>query len=241
MAIDAQYSKEVRTNLSYFPCWEPGDKVSPGDVGELIKGVFHLQTTLGAMFPELQVKIGHDAKPNRSSFQSENSVSFQFKPVVAVPGGGPAGAVGSVEITFSRGGAVVFQAANCSRRFIENLHETREYIASHLYAWPKGYAFVSHVEDAESFVVFVSSGAGESVSLDGKLEMLQQFKLAEGSVSAASVQNIGYQRMSTGPILLRLYGPGFWGGIKLLAGGEGKPEGLEGEVPELSARDPVFD
>lgn len=241
MSISAQYSKEIRKNLSYFPSWEPGDTVSPGDVGELVKGVFIRQRTLRDIFPDLSLAIGREAQPNRMSFHSQNAISIEVKEAGSVPGLDIDAAKASAEITFSRAGAVIFHAANCSRRFIENLGETREHVEKHRGSWPEGYALVSHVEDAESFAVLISGSAGASVKLLGTLAALQQFQLAEGSVSITGARYIGYQRTGTGTVLLRLYGLGFFGGGKLLSGGE-KPAHDPGvECRELSARDEAFD
>lgn len=235
MAISAQYSKEVRENLSYFPSWEPGDSVSPGDVGELDDdGVFHRQTTLRKLFPQLPLLIRRDAKPNRMGFQSENSVSVHSKEAASIPGSDSRGDSATVEITFSRGGAVVFDAANLSRRFIENLHEIRAHIEKHRKSWPRKYVLVSHVEEAESFAVLISGAAGASVSLTGKLTALRHFDLAEGSVSIVNSRNIGYQRIGTGPILLRVYGLGFFGKTKLLSKGEEQRQDAEETFQELS-------
>jgi hypothetical protein len=241
MGISEQYSKEVRENLSYFPSWEPGDAMSPGDVGEIIKGVFHRQTTLKKLFPLLPVKVRHDAKPNSMIFQSENSVSIRFQGGAAAPHAASAVASGSLEITFSRAGAVAFHATNSSRHFIENLHEIREYIEQNRKEWPKGYALVSHVEEAERFAVFVSGAAGGSVGLAGKLDVLQQFQLAESTVAVTSSKSIGYQRIGSGPILLRLYALGFFGGFHPQEQAREVAEAPEEEFQELSPHDPRHD
>src|SRR4051794_33359388 len=109
MGISEQYSKEIRKNLSYFPSWEPGDQVAPGDVGELIKGVFHRQTTLQKLFPELTVTVKRDAQPNLTKFQSKDAISVRLQGGAFVPDAGTA----TVELAFSRAGAVVFHAVNC--------------------------------------------------------------------------------------------------------------------------------
>jgi hypothetical protein len=44
--LNVFYSTEVRNNLSYFPVWEPGAKISAGDVGPVVKGVFEKKTTI---------------------------------------------------------------------------------------------------------------------------------------------------------------------------------------------------
>jgi hypothetical protein len=239
MGVSEQYSKEIRKNLSYFPSWEPGDQVAPGDVGELIQGVFHRQTTLTRLFPELTVTVKRDAKPNVVMFQSDNAVSVRLQGGASVPGA----VNGSVELDFSRAGAVVFHAVNCTRRYIDNLHETREFIVQKRkqdrQAWPSGYVLVSHVEEAERFAVLVSGAAGRSVTLTGQLDLLRQLKLAEGQV--AVVGSAGYHRISSGPILLRAYGFGWWGRLKPQGAGEVAPQGQEPDFQELSPRDPAHD
>lgn len=241
MGISAQYSKEIRGNLSYFPCWEPGDKVSPGDIGELAEGVFHRQGTLRETFPELSVVVRREATRNRVSFHSLNAVTVELDATATAPGLEAVGTKASAQVAFSRGGAVIFHAQDCSRRFIDNLGEVRRFIETHRGAWPKGHALVSHVEDAESFSVLVSGGAGASLTLEGSLEALQQLRLAEGGVTMTGARNIGYQRAGAGSVLLRLYSIGFFGKTGLLSGGREIPRGSEAELLELSPHDPAFD
>jgi hypothetical protein len=242
MAISDGYSAEIRKNLSYFPAWEPGDKVSPGDVGELIKGVFHRQTTLRELFPALQLVIERDAKPNTTAFQSANAVTMQAKGEGSIPTTGAATAAVSAQILFSRAGAVVYHALNCTRRYIGNLLAVRGHIDRNRQGWPKGHVLVSHVEEAERFAVFISNGAGASVNLSGNADVLKEFKLADANVAVTSASNVGYQRISSGPILLRLYGFGFLGGVKLLSREEEvSSKAVEEVLRELSARDPAND
>jgi hypothetical protein len=241
MGISDRYSAEVRKHLSYFPTWEPGDNVSPGDVGELIKGVFHRQTTLPDLFSTVALSIERDAKPNTTAFQSAKGVTIQTKGEGTTAGTGAVKADVSAQIVFSREGAVLYHALNSTRRYITNLLEVRQHIDRHRESWPKGHVLVSHVEDAERFAVFISSAAGESVNLTGNVNALEKFELADASLAVTAKSNVGYQRISSGPILLRLYGFGFFGGVKLLSREPSQARSAAEEFEELSARDPAHD
>jgi len=229
--------------LIYFPCWEPGDKVSPGDIGELVEGVFHRQGTLREIFPALSVVVRRDDKPSRLSFHSLNAVTVALNAATTTPGLKEDAMKASAEVTFSRGGAVIFHAQDCRRRFIDNLGEVRRFIETRRDAWPKGYALVSHVEDAESFTVLVSGAAGASLTLTGRVGPLQQLQLAEGGVTMTGARNIGYQRAGAGSVLLRLYGLGFFGKSGLLSASKDIPRESDADIElrELSPHDPFFD
>src|SRR5262249_9153420 len=104
-----------------------------------------------------------------------------------------------------------------------------------------GYSLVSHVEEAEQFAVFISGAADGSVGLTGKLDALQQFKLAEGAIAITNLKSIGYHRIGSGPILLRLYAFGFFGGLSPQEAEAQVAEDPAAEFQELSPHDPQYD
>lgn len=239
MSLNVQYSKELRKNLSFFPVWQPGDPVSPGDLGELVDGVFYRQTTLQQLFPGLRCKIAEDSSPQTMRFHSERSLVVQTAATGSIPGEVAGAVEASVEITFEREGAVVFHAISTGR-YIENLHHVREQISERRTSWPRGYVLASHVEDASRFAVLVSSAAGASVQLRGEIQALRELSIADPSVSVVASRNLGYQTVGSGPVLLRLYGFRLLGRRpRLLSAGDDMTP--EAEFAELSARDPAFD
>src|SRR5581483_2813401 len=100
MGIAELYSKEIRANLKNFPVWEPGAATAPGDVGELVKGVFVRQTSL----KEMGVSVSTKRLPvenSRRLYQSRGS----FTSALSGSGGDA-----KLRLEFSKNGAVVFHA-----------------------------------------------------------------------------------------------------------------------------------
>src|SRR5437773_11555531 len=110
MTIARQYSKEVRSNLGYFPVWLPGTEIHPGDAGELEGGIFIRQTNVSEL-------IGRDVTPARTHNGGEHL--FQSKGAVVVTGS----VTGTVRVELKREGAVVFHAEDMTEWSLADLHD----------------------------------------------------------------------------------------------------------------------
>jgi hypothetical protein len=56
MELRVEYAANVRKHLGYFPVWQPGDSIVPGDIGELNHGIFIRQTSIADFF---KFEAGH--------------------------------------------------------------------------------------------------------------------------------------------------------------------------------------
>lgn len=240
-ALATWYSKDFCRHLSYFPAWQPGDPISPGEVGRLKKGVFYPEGPMTNIFPDLNYRIGKKGGTASMAFYSDSGVSVSGD----VSGAHPAGVKGKIRISFARTGGVVFHAQKMELRYIENLSLLLKQITDRRKEWPKGYVWVSHVESAGRYAVLISSSACWEVNLSGKASALAALQIADASVSVATVQGAGYERSGEGPVALRIYGLKILGKRpRLLSTDEPIPEGLApGELgfEEISPFDPALD
>jgi hypothetical protein len=240
-ALATQYSKHFCRHLSYFPAWQPGDPISPGEIGRLKKGVFYPEGPLTSIFPDLDYKIEKKDGTASMAFYSDSGISVSGD----LSGTHPVGVKGKVRISFTRTGGVVFHAQNMELRYIENLSPLLKEITDRRKEWPKGYVLVSHVESADRYVVLISSSASWEVGLSGKASALAALQIADASVSVATVKGAGYERSGRGPVALRIYGLKVLGKHpRLLSADEPIPDGLTpGELgfEEISPFDPALD
>lgn len=200
MGIGQHYSREVRTNLQNFPVWEPGTATAPGEVGELVKGVFIRQATLDNL--EIPVSVKRLLIPGDRVFQSANSFSSKVTGT-----GGKA----KMKIEFSREGAVIFYAHEIWEARIDNLQKVRMQVENMKRngKWKDNHVFVSSVFEAKHLGVLVSSGTKAWVELQGDASMLQQFQIGEIGVTIGESSSLGYKTQTSGPALLRMYGFGW--------------------------------
>ena len=245
MSLDKQYSKEVRQNLRYFPVWEPGQTVLPGAIGELHGGVFHPQTSIEKVFPDLKIEIAEENDPadRHRGFQSRGCVQVRGE------GGGrlfdPTTAQNvrlSGNIEFSREGAVVLDSAELASRRIANLHEVRDHLSKHREQWTPGYVLVTQVEDAGRFGVVMSNSENTTISLTGGSEAIAKCSLVDAGITVNHIRDGAYSMFGKGALLLRLYGFVWYRRRPvLLSSREPIPEESEAEFCEIHANDEQFD
>lgn len=239
MKLVKQYSREVRNELSYIPVWQPGDLVEPGDVGKIENDAFVRQGNVKDIFPDLSCAKRQNPQPNSMKFHSSQCTVVQLGASGPVTPS-PSQALGvnlDFQLNFGFEGAVVFHAMDVRTSEIENLLAVRKYIAERSSEWPEDHLLVSHVEAASRFVVLVSSAANASVRLKGDVSAIQNFDVAHVGISILESQNLGYQRIGAGPIMLRLYGLNWWGSATTPQGMQDAPEAPMGEI---SPRGPFF-
>lgn len=219
MALAVQYSQEVRRQVMSYPVWEPGEEVRPGDVGELTDGVFHRTGSVRDIFDDLDLSTAEresDEVIVRSAGVRKRAAGAAGSVTAA---GLPLGAA-AASVEFSSSGAVLLHATGCSRQSLTKIGALRRTIEDRVSDWPRGTALVSHVETAERYAVAIAGGRDAALSIEGSLEPLNALKIADASISVSGDRDIAYQRKGAGPILLRIYGFGFWGrlgGTKLLS------------------------
>jgi hypothetical protein len=235
MTIQTQYASEIRRNLSYFPVWMPGEKISPGAVGTLTDGLFARETSLREIFPELSFKVIQDRTPHRRSFVSKDCVVGKMK----VKGKLQTAVRASLDIEFNASGGVVFDAADCTSRYIDQVHTVCQYISERRQMWPNKMVLVTQVDESPRFAVLISETSGAKVALSGHVEALEHIHIADASVAVSSANGLGYKTEGKGAVIMRLYGFKWWGREpQLLSQDSAVDDALD--FDEISARDPAI-
>jgi hypothetical protein len=111
MELNVYYSQQVRHSLGYFPVWEPGENVTPGDVGVLVNGVFEKRTDirriLGLTPKRTRQNIG-----NPTRFYSQGCTVGKIQLNVSESNDPKSKALGSVMLQFSGEGGIVFDVTD---------------------------------------------------------------------------------------------------------------------------------
>ena len=201
-SLDKYYSKEFRHNLSYFPVWQPGDPIKPGEIGRIEHGVFFPEGPVTSLFSELSFNVKKKKATASMSFYSDSGISVSS----GVTGSQPLKGGGSMRISFSCVGGTVFHADKLTLHYIENLNTLIRIIEGLREKWPKGLVIVTHVEIAERYAVLISKSKSWDVGLKGEISALDSLHIADASVSLATIKGAGYERTGTGPVALRIYG-----------------------------------
>jgi len=240
MELSRAYADQVRKQLGYFPVWQPGDAVTPGDVGPVEHGLFRREAGLSEIFPQLKINVASRRVKGPTQFHSSECSIISLRGSGKVPKHGAIDANIALRLTFGKAGGAVFDALDCTDRYIKNLLAICTYVDTHRRDWPPHFTLATQTTVAKHFVVLVSAEDGASVDLSGRARVLNSWNLADASIKTSAPKNIGYERSGDGAILVGLYGFGWFGKrLKVLSATETMPP--EAEFKELPARDPLFD
>jgi hypothetical protein len=240
MNLEKEYAGHIRKHLGYFPVWQPGDAVAPGDVGLIEHGSFRRQGSFSEVFPSLKASVDSITVKGLTSFRSEDCSAASLGASGSVPTHGTVTVSPSLRLTFGSAGGAVFDALDCTERYISNLLEICTYVDRHRQDWPPHLKLATRITDAKRFVVLISAANGASVDLSGDAKALGSWNLADASIKISNEKNVGYEKTGNGPILVGLYGFGWFGThLKVLSATEKMAP--EAEFKELPARDHAFD
>ena len=240
MNLEKEFSASVRTHLGYFPVWQPGDAVAPGDIGKLDHGVFRREASLSEIYPELEVDIESIKGEGLTRFRSEDCTVTNLQTSGTVPTQGAVDANASIQLKFGKAGSSVFDALNCTEFYIKNLLAVRTHVEQYREKWPEDFKLATRITSAERFMVLISGASNASVDISGDAKALGSWNLAHASVSTSNEKDVGYERTGNGAILVGLYGFG-WVGKTLKVLSFTSSVSPEPEFRELPARDPSFD
>lgn len=240
MSLPKRYSKAIRSHLSYFPVWSPGNAISVGDVGEIKSGIFHKQTFINELFPNIQLDIEEDTTKDQFQFAMETTVSVKVGAEAGEALTQATGSEASAEIQFGKNGGVVFHAHGCTGKFLNNLLKIRDELKANRKMWPKGNILVTHIEDAEKYTVMLADGGGAAFKISGKANAVKSLKIADLSINISGSKNITFHKSGSGPILFLAYGFGLFGRKPKLLSYEDSDE-VPADFYLVSPRDPQWD
>jgi hypothetical protein len=219
-----QYTAEIHAKLGYWASWLPTTPIRLGDCGRIRDREFSPETTLERL--GVSFEMGEESEPLEIAYRSENAVDYKFQLAVgnqAIPEV-PQGQAG-VEISFSKENGVVFVVRDGRQRRIQDLDTLASDLESLIETggMRREYAVVTHVVDAASASVLISSGGSgkfvASAQADLKAGLIE---LANGKAgfSRLVARNIGTELLAREGLtpLYKLFGfkksGWFWGSPK---------------------------
>ena len=188
--VNARYTKELRERFGYSATWFPTLAVSPGDVGRMDGYQFERLCGLADLDVPFAVRVG----------KAKGTIKYASSEGVEVSVGGSASAAtvplvtagASVSITFSREGAIWFQAEDCVPDAIEDLFALETAILARHAAgeWDDDLVVVTEVIRAARGTVIISGAnqGGIDLHVDGP---------AAGAVAAAGMRIVRSRNIAT--------------------------------------------
>jgi hypothetical protein len=201
MSIKSVYSRAVRRELGYFPVWQPGLEILPGDVGTIDgSGIFHKETDL-AKYTRGKLKCG---MTNPGALQSRK---FYSQAGTEVSFGAEAAGIVKGTINFTSADAVFFEAA-CQTQSIDDVSRVLTYMSSDRTSWNRQYFVVTEVEISTRHLVLIAheSSPHGSIEFSGPVQLARNLVLSDPKVSITRRDNLGYEVTGSGSLMLRLYG-----------------------------------
>jgi hypothetical protein len=208
------YLKHMNAQTAYRATWDPGRKLTIGQVGKLDDaGVFNVFTSLEAVGIPMQVDI--DTTSGEVDYTSSNSVTISTKLAGKAPVAGSV--LTDTEVGFSfdfkSDKAVVFKASGLKTNHITNLADIQTAILAK-YAdgtWPKDYLIITELVSADAATIIISNSANSKLDLKASAAVgAGSVKLTDASLglTVAHEQGSIYKYITQGGLtpLYRLMG-----------------------------------
>jgi hypothetical protein len=187
-----QYIKEMLVNHGYWAIWEPGVQLALGTVGEFQHEVFVPTSDLASY--GINFKVKKDKTPSNIEHQTAGNV------VVAVKAKGETqGAFKTLSeldagfgVDFERADAVLFVARGCYEERIADIDKLkRDVKALPGDTFPRGHAVITHLVQAQSATILISSSNGARIELKADADIGHDI----GSIADVSAElSTAYQR-----------------------------------------------
>jgi hypothetical protein len=222
-----QYTDEIHDEFSYWATWLPTSQLKLGDCGPVHDRVFSPESTLDA----LGVTFTATNKSGPLDFQhtSQNGVEYTFQLASAnqtIPQI-PQGKAG-VEVSFSKESGIVFVVREGYERRIEDLASLAHTLMDLVMGGdlPREYAVVTHVIDAASATVLISSGSDAKFVASAEADLkagLLDLANAKANFSRVAAKNLQTELVAADGLtpLFKLFGfkknGWFWGSPKVAA------------------------
>jgi hypothetical protein len=191
VAINRQYAREMNEKFGYFATWLPNVRVKLGDVGVVREHVFEPVSSLEQM--GIAFVIDRDSQAADLDYTSSDAVSIETKVSGAVHD--PAAAAdGSINISFSRANAVVFQASGCVTSKISDVRSLGDQILSlyHRDEWDLDHVVVTDLITAVGATILISNGQNAHIDLALKGQAAPAMaKLADANANVTVTRAVG--------------------------------------------------
>jgi hypothetical protein len=162
-----RYAEEITENLGYGATWTPGTPLRLGTVGTFRNGVLLPLSHLDSLGIEFETES--DPSPTTYTHMSEGDVSLSFKASGETDDAfqALAKAEAGAAVSFARGNAVLFSAGGCSETRVADVPglEADLIRAAREGRWKPKWAVVTHLVEAESATIMLSTERGSRVEL----------------------------------------------------------------------------
>jgi hypothetical protein len=160
------YLAEIHAGLGYLATWLPSFPIQLGDVARFTAGQLHRVCSisdLGIGYVPLHSNTKTDYR-----YMTRNAVHLAAKGEITAPidGGGASSPLGML-VSFSRAGAVMFEAHGCASTSIADIHTLGAIILKRYLAgeWDAGLFVVTETVSATSATILISGGDKATLDL----------------------------------------------------------------------------
>ncbi|MCT4628812.1 hypothetical protein [Winogradskyella sp.] len=193
--LHIDYSKKIVSQIGKAAVVLPGSSVQVGDILQFPEGKSFFKTAPFGSFKKITdlsgLKVNYDVfdddnSPDTYEFKSNDSLDFDFE----LNGKGDPGsdilpkAEAKVKISFSKEGAIFFQAIECTTQSLNNIHELENTVMNNesKFVWKDTYLVTSVTTAKKALVAFSNSKKSELV-LGGDVENLNSRNASQLSLN----------------------------------------------------------
>lgn len=198
MGLSDNYSKEIRSQFSYFATWFPDVHLSVGDVVRFEDRQVHLVGTLKEYGIPFSVRT---SPPGRKfDYNSKGAILFTLKAAgqTPLPGVNIGKAEAGVSVKFNTESAILFNTTDTKLDMIENMDSVSKKIMEKRKNndWDRKYALISQCVVAGGTTIIISQGKNSQIDFTatGNLTMAN-LNLADLNLklNATKKFNIGFE------------------------------------------------
>jgi hypothetical protein len=167
-----RYTDELHDDFSYWGTWLPSSRLRVGDCGPVRDRVFSPETTLDRFGIAFEMSRGD----KRLDLEHRSQTGVEYR--IQASGGNqiipqiPPGKAG-IEISFGQKGGVAFALRGGYENRIDDIHALSAPLMDRIGTgdFPREYAVVTHVVEAESLSVLISGSQNASFVASAKVDL----------------------------------------------------------------------
>lgn len=218
MGIKKSYNDALYHQLGIYAAWLPvTNTFKLGDYGLISDGVFVATGNIANLGITYTTAT---SPPTSFKFASEGASMVRFAAGVAVDSFPEVGTIDvALEWHFSRANSCLVLANSVAVEQMDNLEAVADALKNHK-KWNRRNRVISSVYTGQKCAVICATEANSKVKLSGKVDAIKALEL--GAVSAdlgfeASNSSVYQALGETGPIGLKMFRIGFFGGLHVLS------------------------